>query len=277
MLEEWLKVVFLAVLEGITEFLPISSTGHLIVVARVIELNATYRGTFEIFIQLGAVIAVVVFYRSELLQQARTASTDTHVQAFWLKLFVAFLPAAVIGFVFSDWIDEYLFNSFNVAVALIAGGLLFIIVERWWPSPPEDKTRAEVLADAQNMTYRQALLIGIWQIAALFPGMSRSGMTIMGGMLSGVKRATVTLFTFYLAIPTLGAATLYTLIRDLDKIPPSDLIYLIVGAIVSGIVAYLSIGWLLHYISRHTFVAFGIYRIGLGLLILVLLAAGVLR
>ncbi len=277
MLLELLKVVFLAIVEGVTEFLPVSSTGHLVVLSRFIELGESYRHTFDIFIQLGAVVAVLVFYRAELLAQIRATPTNPKIQNFWLKILIAFIPSAAIGFLLGDWIEENLFNSLNVALALIAGGILFIVVERFRPSPPEDKTRPEILEDAQDITYLQALLIGLWQIIALFPGMSRSGMTIMGGILSGVKRATATLFTFYLAIPTLGIATIYTLIKNIDDIAPGDLLYLLVGTVVAGIVAYLTIGWLLRYVSRNTFIPFGVYRIVLGLLIIVMLAAGVLK
>ncbi len=276
MLEEWLRVLLLAVVQGITEFLPISSTGHLIVLGRVVALSDTYSGTFEIFIQVGSVVAVVLFYWAELWQQARAVQRDGSVRALWLKLLIAFVPAAGIGFLFADWIEANLFNSRNVALALIVGGVLFIVVERLRPSPQETRPRDEIMADLRTVTYRQALIVGLWQILALLPGMSRSGMTIIGGMLSGLQRATATLFTFYLAIPTLGVATVYSLLRSLNRIPAEDLPYLFVGAAMAAAVSYLAIAWLLRYVSRNTFIPFGIYRIGLGLLILALLAGGAL-
>ncbi|MFQ3647858.1 MAG: undecaprenyl-diphosphate phosphatase [Anaerolineae bacterium] len=276
MLEELLRVLLLAVVQGITEFLPISSTGHLIVLGRVVALSDTYSGTFEIFIQVGSVVAVVLFYWAELWQQARTVHRDGSVRALWLKLLIAFVPAAGIGFLFADWIEVNLFNSRNVALALIVGGVLFIMVERLRPSPQETRPRDEIMADLRTITYRQAIIVGLWQILALLPGMSRSGMTIIGGMLSGLQRATATLFTFYLAIPTLGVATVYSLLRSLNRIPAEDLVYLFVGAVIAAIVSYLAIAWLLRYVSRNTFVPFGVYRIGLGLLILALLAGGLL-
>lgn len=276
MLEELLRVLLLAVVQGITEFLPISSTGHLIVLGRVVALSDTYSGTFEIFIQVGSVVAVVWFYWAELWQQARTVHRDGSVRALWLKLLIAFVPAAAIGFLFADWIEANLFNSRNVALALIVGGVLFIVVERLRPSSQETRPRDEIMADLRTITYRQALIVGLWQILALLPGMSRSGMTIIGGMLSGLQRATATLFTFYLAIPTLGVATVYSLLRSLNRIPTGDLVYLFVGAAIAAIVSYLAIAWLLRYVSRNTFIPFGVYRVGLGVLILVMIAGGLL-
>lgn len=276
MLEELLRVLLLAVVQGITEFLPISSTGHLIVLGRVVALSDTYSGTFEIFIQVGSVVAVVLFYWAELWQQARTVHRDGSVRALWLKLLIAFVPAAGIGFLFADWIEANLFNSRNVALALIVGGVLFIVVERLRPSAQETRPRDEIMADLRTITYRQALIVGLWQILALFPGMSRSGMTIIGGMLSGLQRATATLFTFYLAIPTLGIATVYSLLRSLNRIPTGDLVYLFVGATIAAVVSYLAIAWLLRYVSRNTFIPFGVYRIGLGVLILVMVAGDLL-
>lgn len=273
---ELLKVIILAIIEGVTEFLPVSSTGHLIVVSHVVALNERYRTTFDIFVQLGAVVAVIVFYRAELWQQLRAIPSDEVVQQFWLKILVAFLPAAGLGFLLGDWISSNLFNPTNVALALIAGGVLFIFVETRRPVKPLESTRAEVLVRAQQITFQQALVIGLWQLLALIPGMSRSGMTIMGGMLTGIDRAAVTMFTFYLAIPTLGLATIYTLLKDLSKIAPEDLTFLILGAVIAGLVAYASIGWLLRYVSHNTFIPFGVYRIVLGVIILALVAAGML-
>ena len=276
MLDELLRVLLLSVVQGITEFLPISSTGHLIVLGHFVALSDSYRGAFEIFIQVGSVAAVVAFYWAELWRQARAVRCDPGVRGLWLKLLIAFVPAAAVGFLFADWIESALFNSRNVAFALIAGGALFIVVERLRPSPQESRTREEVMADLQNISYRQAFIVGLWQILALLPGMSRSGMTIIGGMLSGLQRANATLFTFYLAIPTLGVATIYTLMRSLNRIPTADLVYLFIGAAAAGVVSYASIAWLLRYVSRSTFIPFGVYRIGLGALILALTAVGAL-
>jgi len=271
MLEELLKAVILGIVEGVTEFLPISSTGHLIVAAQTLNLEASLRGTFEIFIQIGAVVAVLVFYRRELRLQAGRAFIDRGVQFFWLGVLLAFLPAAIVGFLFSDAIDVVLFNPTVVGLALIGGGLLFLLFERLMPIPPLDTNQAP------NITPRQGFLIGLCQLLALIPGMSRSGMSILGGLLVGLDRQAATRFSFYLAIPTLGLATLYSLLRDLDEVMAGGgqaLLLLGVGALVSGLVAWAAIAWLLRYIANHNFVAFAWYRMAAGGLILLLVAAG---
>jgi undecaprenyl-diphosphatase len=278
---EIIKVILLSIIQGITEFLPISSTGHLIVFGSFLELNATYRDTFNIFIQLGSVVAVIAFYREELFAQVKTVVTNDEnmpkVLRFWALLLVAFIPAATVGVLFSDWIEANLLRPQTVALALIVGGILFIIVERLRPTPVSTQTRAEALEEAMSITFMQALMIGLWQIIALFPGSSRSGMTIIGGMLAGLKRSTVMLFTFYLAIPTLGAATVYSLVRALDTLSTEGLLFLIIGAILSAVVSWFSIAWLLRYVSQHTFIPFGVYRIVLGVIILVVFASGLLQ
>lgn len=263
MLIEWVKVVILGIVEGITEFLPISSTGHLIVAAALLNFQGSIGGTFEIFIQLGAVVAVIVFYRSEIFQQVRTVTSDSRVQRFWLGIIVAFIPAAVIGFLLKDWVKEVLFSPIVVGLSLIAGGIVFLVIER---RPVVEVTTNE----AGDITLLQALIVGIAQTTALIPGVSRSGASIIGGRLGGMNRQAATQFSFYLAIPTLGAATVFDLVTSLDQINGDQLSMLIVGAIVSGIVAWLSIGWLLRYVANHTFIAFGYYRIVAGIIIIIL-------
>lgn len=266
MLIEWVKVVILGIVEGITEFLPISSTGHLIVAAALLNFQGSIGGTFEIFIQLGAVVAVIVFYRSEIFQQVRTVTSDSRVQRFWLGIIVAFIPAAVIGFLLKDWIKEILFSPVVVGITLIVGGIIFLVVER----RPVTTT---AVTDAVDITLPQAFMVGIAQTTALIPGVSRSGASIIGGMLGGMNRRAATQFSFYLAIPTLGLATVFDLLTSLDQISGDQLAMLIVGAIISGIVAWLSIGWLLRYVANNTFTAFGYYRICAGIIILILVAA----
>ena len=271
---EWIKVVLLGIVEGITEFLPISSTGHLVVAAAFLELRDSLSGgTFEIFIQVGAVAAVLVYYRMDLWNQALATRSSAEVRRMWLAILVAFVPAAGLGFLFSDTITELLFSPFTVAIALIVGGIGFLIVERIQASRPDTVQPEQSITD---VSLRQALIIGCWQVLALIPGMSRSGMSIIGGMLSGLSRQVATQFSFYLAIPVLGGATVYTLLRNLDEINPDDLFLLILGAVVSGVVAWLSIAWLLGYLSRNTFIPFGYYRIFAGIVILALIAANYL-
>ncbi len=262
-----LKVVVLGIIEGITEFLPISSTGHLIVAVAILQPNFSeaLEGTFEIFIQLGAVIAVIAFYRADLWTQARTITRDRGVQRFWLAIALACVPAALLGFTLRDFIKDVLFSPVVVGISLIIGGVLFILLERRFAqatTPPPTQT-------LEAITLRQALIIGVAQTLALIPGVSRAAASIFGGMLTGLDRAVATRFSFYLAIPTLGGATVIDLLLSLDEISGDDLLYLAVGAIVSGIVAWIAIGWLLRYISRNTFVSFGYYRIIAGVIILI--------
>ncbi|MCS6835623.1 MAG: undecaprenyl-diphosphate phosphatase [Anaerolineae bacterium] len=275
MLEELFKAVILGVVEGVTEFLPISSTGHLIVTAQALNLEASLRGTFEIFIQIGAIVAVLVFYRQELRLQMGRAFIDRSVQFFWLGVLLAFLPAAVVGFVFSDAIDAVLFNPTVVGLALVGGGILFLSFEYFMDIPPLDA--AESPNVTPRVSLRQAFIVGLCQLLALIPGMSRSGMSILGGLMAGLSRQAATRFSFYLAMPTLGIATLYSLVRDLDEVTAGgaqNLLLLGMGALVSGVVAWSAIAWLLRYIANHNFVAFAWYRIVAGGLILLLVAVG---
>ncbi len=284
-MDELIKVVILGIIEGITEFLPISSTGHLIVATSFLDLRESLRGTFEIFIQIGAVFAVIAFYASDLWQQARSIRHDIGTRRLWLNILIAFIPAALLGLLFDDWIESVLFSPVVVALALIVGGIAFIVIERFivprqHPSAtatvPGSEAAAAIASETATLeavNMRQALIIGLWQTLALIPGMSRSGMSIIGGMLSGLNRTTATQFSFYLAIPTLGGATVYALLRDLNAISGDDLLLLFIGAAISGVVAWLSIAWLLRYISRNNFIAFGYYRIIVGVLILLLAAA----
>lgn len=280
-----IKVIVLGIVEGITEFLPISSTGHLIVATALLRPNFSpaMSKTFEIFIQVGAIVAVVVFYRAELWRQVTTVRTDRRVLHFWLALLIAFVPIGAVGFLLRDFIDEHLQDSPPlVAASLIVGGVLFIIIERYLSR----RDAAAATASASNapagddqlyaVSFQQALLIGVIQIIALVPGVSRAAASIFAGMLGGLKRETATRFSFYLSIPTLGTATLFKLIISLGGLSGSDLIFLVVGAIISGIVAWFAIGWLLRYIAHHTFTGFGYYRIAAGVVILLLGAAALL-
>lgn len=274
-LPEWLIVVISGIVEGVTEFLPVSSTGHLIITSDLLQFDSL-QGTFEIFIQIGAVIAVILFYRAELLGQIQRVvspqfdSDDDKIKTantrrLWIDIVIAFIPAAVIGLLFGSQLYEWLFNPNTVAIALIVGGLTFLIVEYFMQGK-----EVEVQSIEDNpLTYQQALLVGLWQILALVPGMSRSGMSIIGGMLSGLDRQRATQFSFYLAMPTLGAATIYTLFTDLESISGNDFFLLGLGALVSGIVAWFSIGWLLRYVASNSFILFGYYRIVVGIIILI--------
>ncbi len=264
---DWWQVIELGVIEGVTEFLPISSTAHLLIASDLLRFEHSLGGTFEIFIQLGAVIAVIGYYLRDLLAQARAIPNRPETRRFWLAIFVAFLPAAVIGLLLHDWIKAVLFSPTVIAWALIIGGIIFIVIER-------GPTRESTVHQPEHISLRQALGIGFAQVLAMIPGTSRSGASIIGGMLAGLDRKTATAFSFYLAIPTLGAATIFDLLKSLDELQAGDFGRLLLGMVVSLIIAWLSIGWLLRFVSTNSFVAFGIYRIGAGLLILALIGAG---
>lgn len=273
---EWWKVVVLGVVQGITEWLPISSTGHLLITSRLLDYKGSIGGTFEIFIQIGTVIAVIAFYFTDLLDQARaflgsgSQSSQLEARRLWLGVVIACLPAVLIGLLSRDFIKTVLFDTPAViASALIVGGIILLAIERM-------PVRAAPTSSLGQISPLQALWIGIAQVFALIPGVSRSGSSMVGGLLVGLDRRTATAFSFYLSIPILGGTTLADLLGSLDQIQPSDWGRLILGAVVAMIVGYLTIGWLLRYIVRHSFKAFGIYRILAGLLILALVAAGLL-
>jgi undecaprenyl-diphosphatase len=274
MLLDLIKAALMGVVEGITEFLPISSTGHLIVAGSLLQFypdNQTFANAFTIFIQLGAVIAVILFYWRKLWAQVRGIGT-AEAQRFWFNLILAFLPAAVLGLLLGDLVDEFLFHNWIVATSLIVGGIIFLIIE----NRPQTNSSKGKITDLSAMTPIQALTIGFAQTIALIPGVSRSGASIVSGLLMGMSRPVATEFSFYLAIPTLGAATLYSLYRVREDITSDNLLVLIVGTVVSGIIAWLSIAWLLRFVASNTFKAFGYYRIVAGIVIFVLIAAGVI-
>lgn len=264
-----LQAFILGVVEGITEFLPISSTGHLLVTSQAIGAANT-AGTFEIVIQAGAVLAVLLFYRKQLLERALAFPASWHARRFWFTLLAAFMPAAVVGLLFDDYLDALLgdphLNARVVAIALIVGGVILWLVDRKGHSEGEEPVPADTF---RVISFRQALLIGLAQCLALVPGVSRSGATIVGGLLTGLSRREATEFSFYLALPTLGAATGYTLLKNFDKLVQVGSVgSLLVGTVVAFITSLLAMGWLLRYVSGHDFRGFAVYRVVAGVLIL---------
>lgn len=263
-----LQALVLGVVEGITEFLPISSTGHLLVTSQAIGAANT-SGTFEIVIQAGAVLAVLLFYRKELWERLRAFPGDWHARRFWFTLLVAFLPAAVVGLALDDLLDALLadrsLQAQVIAWALIMGGIVLWAVDR--PRPEGEEERED--SHGRVITFRQALWIGLAQCLALVPGVSRSGATIVGGLLVGLSRRAATEFSFYLSIPTLGAATGYKLLKDYDTlVQVGSAGSLAVGTVVAFFTSLAAMGWLLHYVSRHDFRGFAVYRVVAGLAIL---------
>jgi undecaprenyl-diphosphatase len=255
----WIAVI-LGIVEGLTEFLPVSSTGHLIVTSYLLGFGGKRAEVFEIFIQLGAILAVVWEYRARLARVIVDLPRRSEARRFVLALGIAFLPAAGVGLAVHDYISEYLFNPTTVAAALIVGALLIFIVEAL---PLKLRvTRAE------DVSPLQALWIGLAQCLALWPGFSRSAATILGGLVVGLNRRAATEFSFFLAIPTMFAATFYDLFKNYEHLRPGDLLWLALSFVISFVVAWASVRWLLRWVSTHTFRAFAWYRIAVGLLIL---------
>jgi undecaprenyl-diphosphatase len=255
-----MKAVVLGIVEGATEFIPVSSTGHLIIASEWLATNDERGKTFDIFIQLGAILAIVWIYRARLTQTALAARSDGPSRRFFAHLLLAFLPAAVVGFLAHDWIKAELFNRTVVAAALIAGGLVILLIERW--SPPER------VPTVGTMTARDALGVGLAQVLALIPGTSRSGATIMGGYALGLSRTAATEFSFFLAIPVMFAATLYDLLKSWHHLAPSDATMFAVGFVVAFVSAVVVVRGFLAFVGRHSFAAFAWYRIGFGALLL---------
>lgn len=257
----------LGVVEGITEFLPISSTGHLIVAASMLGIHGEAKvKTFEIAIQIGAIFAVLWAYRTRFNGAIKGVTRVENAQRLFINLFVAFLPAAIVGLLFLKYIKLYLFNAYGVAAASIIGALIIFWVER--PSRRVDRSVEARVRDVDHMTVLDALKVGIAQCFGLIPGMSRSGSALVGGMLFGLSRNVATEFSFFLGVPTLAAASLYSLWKDRALLSMADLPHFAVGLIVSFVVALIVIRWLIRFVATNTLVVFAWYRIAFGVLIL---------
>ena len=255
-----LKALIMGVVEGLTEFLPVSSTGHLIIAGSLLDFHDEKAKVFELVIQTGAMLAVCWEFRARFLRVLRGMATDATAQGFVLNLVVAFLPAAVIGLALGAVIKAYLFNAVAVAIALIAGGFVILWVER--------RERPVRIDDVDRMGWRDALKVGFAQAFALFPGVSRAGATIIGGMLSGLSRRAATEFSFFLAVPTLMAAGAYDLYRNRALLSAGDVGLFGIGTVTAFISAFICIRWLMRYVATHDFRPFAWYRIGFGLFIL---------
>ena len=264
---EIIKAIIFGLVEGITEWLPISSTGHMIILDDLIHLNVSkeFYKLFEVVIQLGAIMAVVVIYFNTIWPFGKMERDTRRTFSLWGKIIVACLPAAVIGLLFDDLLDKYLYNSIVVSLMLIIYGVIFIIIE----SKNIGKRKTKKLKD---ITYKQALGIGGFQLLSLVPGTSRSGATIIGGLILGLDRKIAAEFTFFLAIPVMFGASLLKLCKYILKVGfvfrLSELILLGVGCIVAYIVSIIVIKFLMNYIRKHNFKVFGYYRIILGVVVL---------
>ncbi len=263
------KAFVLGVVEGLTEFLPISSTGHLILVGELLGFTGEKAKVFEIVIQTGAMFAIVWEYRQRFARVLAGIATDRAAQRFALNLLVAFTPAAVLGLAFGKLIKTYLFHAVPVALAFIVGAFIILWVER--------HRRAAVIQSVDEMTWRDALKVGVAQAFALIPGTSRSGATIIGGMLFGLSRRAATEFSFFLAVPTLVAAGAYDFWKNRALFDWRDAGMFAVGSAAAFVSAFLCVHWLLRYIAAHDFSPFAWYRIAFGAAVLVTAYAGVVN
>lgn len=277
MILELIKAILFGIVEGITEWLPISSTGHLILVEQFFkfrEVSPEFWDMFQVVIQFGAILAVVILYfkkiwpftkeKEKAIKQTGILSYfNKDIMSLWGKILVGCVPAAVIGLLFDDVFEALFYNPFCIAIALIVFGIAFIVIENW------NKNRKSKKETSSQITYKDALIIGVFQLlAAIFPGTSRSGATIIGGLLIGLSRPNAAEFTFYLAIPTMLGASLLKLVKFGFAFTVIEFIVLLVGMVVSFLVSIVVIKFLMDYIKKHNFKPFGYYRIILGILVL---------
>lgn len=254
------KAMILGILEGLTEFLPVSSTGHLIMAAHAMEFTGEQAKTFEIFIQLGAILAIVWNYHAKVLHVITHALREAAATRFVVNLLVAFLPAALFGVLFHGAIKTYFFNPVSVASALVVGAFVILLVEHRYRTPR--------IHSVDEMTWRDALKVGLAQSVALFPGVSRSGATIMGGVIFGLSRTAATEFSFFLAIPTMLAATTYDLIKSRDLLSWNDVPVFATGFVCAFFTALVVVRVFLKWVGKHSFKPFAYYRIVLGGIVL---------
>ena len=283
---EILKAILFGIVEGVTEWLPISSTGHLILLNEFVNLNMSdeFRSMFDVVIQLGAILAVIVlfFHKLNPFAPSKSMTEKNQTWSLWFKVIVAIIPSGIVGVLFDDWMDEHLHNAIVVAIMLIVYGIAFILVERrntrgafqrvsTKDGPTVSRLKDNKINNVYDITYRTALIIGLFQCLSLIPGTSRSGSTILGAILIGVGRAAGAEFSFFMAIPTmLGASAIKGLKFLLSGVAATgtEIAVLIVGCIVSFVVSLAVIRGLMEYVRKHSFSAFGVYRIVLGILVL---------
>lgn len=266
---EIFKTVLIGVVEGLTEWLPISSTGHMILVDEFVKLDVSkqFMDMFLVVIQLGAILAVVVlnFEKLNPFSPWKSKLQKQNTFKLWYKVLLACIPAAAIGLPLNDWMEENLMTTPVVASMLIFYGILFIIVENY------NRYRIPRARDVDHLDYKTAFLIGMFQVLSLVPGTSRSGSTILGGIILGTSRQVAAEFTFYLAIPVMFGASLLKLVKFGFNYTSSEILILIIGMVTAFVVSIISIKFLLHYIKKNDFTAFGWYRIGLGVLVFIYL------
>ena len=266
---EILKIILIGVVEGITEWLPISSTGHMLIVDEFIKLNMTeaFKEMFFVVIQLGAILAVVVMFFKKMFpfdfSKKGKDIIKKDIFSLWFKVIVACIPSAVVGLLFDDFLEEHFGTPIIISIMLILYGVLFIIIEKW------NKKRTAKVDSLENVSYKTAFIIGLFQVLSLIPGTSRSGATIIGGLIIGVSRTVAAEFTFFLAVPTMLGASLLKLVKFGLAFTGAEIFTLVFGMIVAFAVSVLAIKFLMGYIKKHDFTAFGWYRIILGIILII--------
>ena len=264
------KAAVMGIVEGLTEFLPVSSTGHLILTGALIGFDDEKAKVFDIAIQTGAILAIILLYWQRIRDTLVQLPTQQRAQRFAINVLVAFIPAVVLGLLFGKAIKEHLFNAWTVATTFIVGGFIILWAER--------RQRVAVRIDSVDaMTWKDSLMVGLAQCLALVPGTSRSGATIIGGMFLGLSRKAATEFSFYLAIPTLIGAGVYSVYKERASLSAADMPLFAVGFIFSFIFAWLCVRWLIRYISTHSFTPFAWYRIAFGIVVLATYFTGVVH
>ncbi len=268
-MDHYLHAIILGIIEGLTEFLPVSSTGHLIIGAKFLKLpDNNFMKLFETFIQIGAILAVIILQHKKILSVLTNLKQTTN-QKFTLNVIIATIPAVLLGLLFSDFFKKHFFNIFSVSIALIIGGIIILFVDK-----PNNKVNENSIENINSLT---ALKIGLLQCLALIPGVSRSGATIIGGMYLGLPRVLATSFSFFLAIPIIFGASLHDLYKYRHDLNSNNINLLIIGSISALIMSWLCIKWLMKYISTHTFIVFAWYRIAFGLILLALYYSDVFK
>lgn len=262
----YLKAFILSLIQALTEFIPVSSSGHLIVVSNFINYNIPESEIFKIIIQLASTLAVIIFFRKKLFSVAFTVHKNKKSRDFTYKFLIAFLPCALAGLTFYKYIKKYLYTDLVIAISLIIGGFVFLIVDKYLK-----KSKFNNVDEVNNTT---ALKIGLYQVLSMIPGVSRSGSTIVGGLLSGLSRKTAVEFSFILSIPITITATLYDLYKNMDYLQNCNIKMLLFGFIITFLISISVIKWFLNYVSTHNFNVFGYYRIVLGLLIIIIKTFG---
>jgi len=261
---DFIKAIILGIVEGITEFLPISSTGHLIILNNFLSFSTDFEKNFDIFIQFGAILSVVVYFWHRLnpFESSKTDEQKRETINLWLKVIIAVIPVIVIGAIFGGKIQKYLFNSTTVVLALIIGGVVMIIIEIM----KKDKAR---IPSINEIDYLTCFLIGLFQCLSFIPGASRSAVTIIGAMILGLSRGIAVEFSFFLALPTMFAASAFSLVKIGFSITLKEWMLLITGFVTSFIVAYFIIGFFINFVRKHNFIPFAVYRIILGIIVLI--------